>query len=152
MIYMSDDKQKLLLCLNEILSNYFVLYVKFHRYKWFLFGEHAILYESFFERTILAWHERIETIASHILSLDGKPFATMQKYVKKATIIEASADDEEEEVFHQLYTDMTTLCEEIEEKALQLAKNIEDERTIQLLCTLLNDLYRYRWRFTTYDE
>ena|SRR5690625_2412468 len=137
---MSNDEQKLLLCLNEILANYFVLFVKFHRYKWFLRGEHAIMYEPFFERLIPLWHEQIESIARHILSLGGKPFATMQKFVKEATLEEASADDEEAEIFHQLYRDMTTICKKIEETGLQIAKNVHEERTIHLLCTLLNDL------------
>lgn len=149
---MEQAEQKFLLDLNRTLANFFVLYVKLHRYKWFLQGEHALLYERFFERIIPLWHERIEQVAHHILSLGGKPFATMQKYVKSATLNEANADDEEEEIFEQLRIDMENLCEDIEHTLLPLAKKIEDTRSLHLLSALLNDLYHERRRFITYEK
>ena len=144
------EQQRLILFLNQLLSNYFVIYVKLHRYKWFMKGEHVFQFQQLFEDLHTMWKKDIDILADHILAKDGKPFATMIKYVKKATIEEATADDEEEEMIAQLSEDFSKINHEIEEIGFKRAKEVNDALTIQLLLSLQQKLHQYIWRFKAF--
>ncbi len=144
------DRQKLILFLNQLLANYFVIYVKLHRYKWFTKGEHVFQLQPLFQELYITWKDDIDTLAEHILSMDGKPYATMIKYVKEATIEEASADDEEEEMIGQLSQDLSKIYEEIEEIGLPRAKEVNEELTLQFLFTFQQKLNNIIWKCKAY--
>ncbi|MEI3604844.1 ferritin-like domain-containing protein [Pseudogracilibacillus sp. SE30717A] len=144
------DRQKLILFLNQLLANYFVIYVKLHRYQWFSKGEHVFQLQPFFQELHSKWKEDIDLLAEHILTMDGKPYATMIKYVKEATIDEATADDEEEEMILQLSHDLSKLYKEIEEIGLKRAKDINDELTAHLLFSFQQKLSKIIWRCKAY--
>jgi len=146
------DRQYLILFLNQLLANYFVMYVKLHRYKWFLKGEHVFQLQPIFEQLHYTWKQDIDNLVDHILSMDGKSYATMIKYVKEATIDEATADDEEEEMMEQLSDDFTKISEEIKEIGFKRAKEVNDELTLHFLLSLQQNLNKYIWRFKAYDK
>lgn len=143
-------QQRLILFLNQLLANYFVIYVKLHRYKWFMRGEHIFPMQKMCEDLSVIWKEDIDVLVEHILSKDGKPYATMIKYVKEATLEEATADDEEEEMISQLSDDFTKISEEIEEIGFKRAKEVNDELTIQILLSFQQRLNKYIWRFKAF--
>ena len=99
------DNQKLVNFLNQLLSNSFILYVKLHRYHWFVQGRHFFQLHEEFEKMYDTFAVDIDEIAERILMIDGKPLATMIKYVKEATLEEATADDKESEMIEQLRND-----------------------------------------------
>src|SRR5690625_2435390 len=140
------DRQRLILFLNQLLSNYFVVYVKLHRYKWFMKGEHIFQLQHVYEEMYKSLKVEIDVLAEHLLSMDGKPFATMIKFVKEASLEEATADDEEEEMIAQLSDDFVQISEEIEEIGFKRAKKVNDELTIQLLLSFQKNLNKYIWR------
>ncbi len=144
------DRQYLILFLNQLLANYFVIYVKLHRYKWFAKGEHVFQLQPIFEELHGTWKKDIDRLSDHILSMDGKPYATMIKYVKEATIEEATADDEEEEMMEQLSDDFTKITEEIEEIGFKRAKEVNDELTLYFLLSLQQNINQYIWRLKAY--
>jgi len=143
-------QQNLILFLNRLLSNYFVIYVKLHRYKWFAKGEHIFQLQHIFEKLYTVWKEDIDMLADHILAKDGKPFATMIKYVKQASIEEATADDEEEEMIAKLSEDLSKIYQEIEEIGLKRAKEANDELTLQILLSFQQKVSHYIWRFKAF--
>lgn len=136
--------------LNQLLSNYFVIYVKLHRYSWYIKDDHSFLYRKYFKKIYGQFSEDIETIADHILIKGGQPFATMIKYIKETTLTEANADNEVNEITSQLIKDLIQLQEEINHTGIQFAKNIHDHQTLCLLVKLqkklddeLSKLHRY---------
>ncbi len=94
----------------------------------------------------------IDKLAEHILSMDGKPFATMVKFVKEASLEEATADDEEEEMISQLAHDFVQIVEEIDDIGIEQAKKINDHLTMNMLYTIQHTLHQYIWRFKNYDK
>lgn len=64
--------------------------------------------------------QQIDQLVELILILEGRPFATMEKYIKEATIEEASADDETTEMIQQIIADTTEMQKNI-------SKLMEDE-------------------------
>lgn len=144
-------KRELIHYLNQLLSNHFVMYVKLHRYHWYVQGKHFFqLHEKFAEMYSLFGSE-CDAIAERILMIDGKPFATMTKYVKKSTLEEANADDTEEEMISQLLKDYTQLISEIDESGIRYAEEQRDEPTLDLLIRIKGQLEKYVWMLSAYQ-
>lgn len=130
------EKQRVLLFLNRLLANYFVLHTKWYRYQWFAKGPHVITLKQTFSKFQLDWQADLEDIATHILYLNGKPFATMVKFIKEASLEEAEADDLESEMFAQIHQDLRQIIREIDEEGIPLAKKVNDHVTIYFLLQL----------------
>ncbi|WP_188455627.1 Dps family protein [Virgibacillus oceani] len=144
------NNQRLINFLNQLLSNYFVLYVKLHRYHWFVQGRQFFqLHEKFEEMYTMAAAD-LDEIAERILMIDGKPLATMVKYLKEATLTEANADDKEQEMIEQLTKDYKQIIEEIRNDGYALAAEYNDEPTTDLLIAIQRKLEKYVWMLHAY--
>jgi starvation-inducible DNA-binding protein len=144
------ENQPLVNFLNQLLSNQFVMYVKLHRYHWFVQGRHFYQLHSLFEEMYTKFAEDLDTVAERILMIDGKPLATMSKYLKEATLVEASADDKEDEMMDQLHEDYKQLISEIRDVGFKLADEQKDEPTKDLLVTLLGNYEKFVWMLSAY--
>ncbi|GAA0449039.1 MAG: Dps family protein [Bacillota bacterium] len=144
------ENQKLIQFLNQLLSNYFVLYVKLHRYHWFVQGRHFFQLHAQFEEMYEDVAQDLDKIAERILMIEGKPLATMMKYVKEATLEEANADDKENEMMEQLIHDFQQLIAEIRKEGLIEARDHEDAPTEDLLISIQAKLEKYIWMSKAY--
>lgn len=127
------ENQRLINFLNQLLSNYFILYVKLHRYHWYIKGTHFFQLHEHFERLYNETAAELDALAERIMMIGGKPLATMSMYLKQGTLEEANADDTESEIISQLINDFEKVTEEIRELGLPLAFEQEDEPTSDLL-------------------
>ena len=107
------NKEDTILSLNRILSNYFVLFIKLYRYQWYVKGSHAYTLALFLKEMQQELDTEIKKLSGYILSMNGRPYATMIKFLKESTLEEASADDEEEEIIHQLSKDLQIIFKQI---------------------------------------
>lgn len=126
------------------------MYVKLHRYHWFVQGRHFYQLHEVFEEMYTETADDLDTIAERVLMIDGKPLATMSKYLKEATLGEANADDKENELISQLINDFSQLIEEIKEIGLPEASEQKDEPTADLLITLQGKLEKSVWMLRAY--
>lgn len=147
---MSMENQKQINFLNQLLSNQFVMYVKLHRYHWFVQGNHFFKLHELFEEMYLKFASHLDEVAERILMIGGKPLATMAKYLKETSLREANADDKEEEMMDQLVHDYKQLVSEIQEEGLPLATEGKDEPTADLLIRLQGDYEKYIWMLKAY--
>ncbi|MEW9677797.1 Dps family protein [Lentibacillus sp. L22] len=145
------ENQRLVNFLNQLLSNYFLMYVKLHRYHWFVQGRHFFELHRQFEEMYQTVADDLDEIAERILMIEGKPLATMSKYLKETTLAEATADDKENEIMVQLRQDYEQMIHEIKETGLSLAKELKDEPTSDLLIGLQKTLEKYVWMLRAYE-
>lgn len=144
------SEQKLINFLNQELSNFNVMYVKLHRYHWFIQGQHFYGLHALFEDLYNEMAENLDEIAERILAIGGKPLATMTKYLDETTLKEAQADDKEMEVLNQLHEDFGQMIREIKEMGLALAEEAHDEGTIDMLVGYLKKFEKHCWMFRAY--
>lgn len=83
--------------------------------------------------------------------IDGKPIATMSKYLKEATIEEATADDKENEIIGRLLQDLQQLIKEMKEIGMELAEERRDYPTADLLTNLISKLEKYVWMLSSHQ-
>ncbi|MFD1850307.1 DNA starvation/stationary phase protection protein [Oceanobacillus bengalensis] len=147
---MVQDNQRLINFLNQLLSNYFVMYVKLHRYHWFVQGRHFFTLHEKFEEMYDMFASDLDEVAERILAIDGKPLATMVKYLKETTLTEANADDKENEIIEQLVKDFEQIISEIKKDGIPLAEKHNDEPTVDLLVTIQGKLEKHVWMLNSY--
>lgn len=144
------ENQTLVNFLNQLLSNQFVLYVKLHRYHWFIQGKNFFVLHKQFEEMYDQIAQDLDEVAERILMINGKPLATMVKYIKEATLEEASADDEEHEIIQQLVSDLQQMVSEIQDQGLPEASRLHDSPTEDLLIGIQSNLEKYIWMLRAY--
>ncbi|WP_407271499.1 Dps family protein [Radiobacillus sp. PE A8.2] len=144
------ENQKLINFLNQELSNFAVLYIKLHRYHWFVQGRHFFKLHEVFEDLYNEASEDLDEIAERILAIGGKPLATMHKYLKETTLHEAQADDNENEIIKQLCEDYKTVIKEIKETGGSLADEVNDQPTADLLNEIHGRLEKHVWMLQAY--
>jgi starvation-inducible DNA-binding protein len=88
-----------------------------------------------------------DMLAEHILAIGGKPFATMVKFIKEASIEEASADDEEREIVEQLQHDLGVI-----HKAIDAFVKETDDQTTYLLYQLMATIQKYDIQCRAYQR
>lgn len=137
--------ENLIRFLNQLLSNYFVMYVKLHRYHWYIQGNNFYQFQEQFTEMHKMFAHELEILAERILAINGQPLATMVKYVKEATLDEANADNVEDEIMMQLIKDFEQMIAEIHVDGLRYAQEINDESTIDLLITFQKNLEKHLW-------
>lgn len=138
--------------LNELLSNSFVLNVKFHRYHWYIKGRNFFQLHAVFEDLYTYFADTSDALAERILMIEGEPLATMAAYLRESTIEEATADDTEEEIISQIIHDLSTVNTSIVQSGIPLATEAEDEVTLDILTTIQQTMEKYRWMFKAYQQ
>jgi|SRR5699024_3157525 len=146
------ENQKLIRFLNQVLANYFVMYVKLHRYHWYVQGEHFFQLHDEFEEMYQMFAKDLDDLAERILVIHGRPFATMEKFIKETTLTEANADNTVEEMINQLIEDYKQMIYEIDEEGMKQALHVHDEPTIDLLVAFKNRLEKYIWMLNAFLE
>ena len=144
------SEQKLIQFLNRELANFHVMYVKLHRYHWFVQGRHFFTLHKLFETLYNEMAEDIDELAERILAIGGKPLATMQKFLAETTLKEAEADDKETEIMFSLQKDYMQMVKEIKTLGLPLCEEAKDEGTADLLTGLLKRFEKHGWMFNAY--
>ncbi|HLS61341.1 MAG TPA: DNA starvation/stationary phase protection protein [Virgibacillus sp.] len=142
--------QKLVDHLNQLLSNYFVMYVKLHRYHWYIQGRNFFQLHELFEKMYTEFALDYDALAERILMINGKPFATMVKFLKETTLTEANADDTESEIIAQLIKDYEQIIEEISNEGMSYAAELEDEPTMDILTGFQSKLEKHVWMLSAY--
>ncbi|MEK5391309.1 DNA starvation/stationary phase protection protein [Margalitia sp. FSL K6-0131] len=139
------SNQKLINFLNQELSNFNIMYVKLHRYHWFVQGRHFYSLHQLFENLYNEMADDLDEIAERILSIGGKPLATMSKYLEETTLVEATADDKENEMISQLIKDYRQMVDEMKNTGVTLAEEVKDEPTVDLLNELQAKFEKHLW-------
>ncbi|MGV3487498.1 MAG: Dps family protein [Tuberibacillus sp.] len=144
------SEHKLINFLNQELSNFNVMYVKLHRYHWFIQGRHFFTLHAKFEELYNEMAEDLDIVAERVLAIGGKPLATMHKYLDETTLKEAQADDKETEILHRLQEDYEQMIKEMKETGLPLAREAGDDGTEDLLVGLMKKFEKHCWMFAAF--
>lgn len=145
------QNQQLVNFLNQLLSNYFVMYVKLHRYHWYIQGKNFFRLHEKFEEMYDMFNDDLDEIAERILMIGGKPLATMAKYLDETTLTEANADNTEDEMISQLIKDYEQIISEIANEGIKLASEQEDEPTLDMLISFQAKLEKDLWMLNAYQ-
>jgi len=135
--------------LNRQLASWSVMYVKLHNYHWYVNGPQFFTLHAKFQELYEEAALHVDEIAERILALQGRPIATMKEYIDTASITEASGTEKAEQMVEAIANDFTTLIGELK-KAMQIAQELGDETTSDMLLAIHTGLEKHVWMLRSF--
>ncbi|WP_051620915.1 Dps family protein [Paenibacillus sp. UNC451MF] len=137
--------------LNKQVANFGVLYMKIHNYHWYVKGPHFFTLHVKFEELYNEITLHFDAIAERLLTIQGKPVATMQQMLQDASIKEATGKEKAEDMVRQLINDFNTVNKELQE-GMEAAEEAGDESTSDLLLGVQASLEKHVWMLRSFIE
>lgn len=138
------NNEKLQSLLNQQVANLNVLYVKLHNYHWYVKGPLFFSLHEKFEEFYNEITAKMDEVAERLLTIGGRPYATVKQYLEHTTLQEATGNETAEEMVKQLVKDFNQLIAECGE-AQEVAQAAGDEPTNDLFIGIQSDLEKHVW-------
>lgn len=139
---MSQDN--LTQALKIVLADTYALYLKTHNYHWNVQGGKFLGLHNFFEETYTELAEAVDEIAETIRQLGQKAPGSFSAFAKLTTLKDGDENKSAKDMVKELAEDQSAIMASIE-KALSVAKEIDDEATIGVLVDRLTVHRKTKW-------
>jgi len=130
--------------LKVVLADTYALYLKTHNYHWNVQGGKFLGLHNFFEENYTELAGAVDEIAETIRQLGQKAPGSFSAFSKLTTLKDGDENKSAKEMVKELIEDQSAIMTSIE-KALTVAKEIDDEATIGLLVDRLMVHRKTRW-------
>ncbi|NLZ49842.1 MAG: DNA starvation/stationary phase protection protein [Clostridiales bacterium] len=146
----SNNLGKVVEGLNKYLADLNILYVKLHNLHWNVEGSGFFQLHAKFEELYDNINEAFDEVAERILTLGGRPAASVKEYVKLASIEELdskgiSGDDSIEIIRKDFYYML-----EQSRNILALAEEVKDQGTVDLMANFIGNYEKTLWMINAY--
>ncbi|RXJ00017.1 DNA starvation/stationary phase protection protein [Anaerobacillus alkaliphilus] len=141
--------EKLVSSLNSQLANWNVLFTKLHNYHWYVTGPEFFTLHTKFEEYYTEAATYIDSIAERILTIEGKPLATLKEYLAASSIEEATSKEEAKEMVAILAADFEKVIAQSNE-TIALAEEAGDESTADMFIGIKTSLEQHVWMLKAY--
>ncbi len=143
------DKKELTGKLNLLISSYHVHYQKLRNFHWNVEGENFFELHNKFEELYNFSMVNIDDIAERIRIFGDRPMASLQEYLENSKIKEPVGIPDSNEMVISILGDFEVLIKQMVD-ALDLANQIGDVSTIDLLTQTLKQTEKYFWMFRSF--
>ena len=140
---------KLQSLMNVQLANWTLMYTKLHNYHWYVKGPNFFTLHAKFEEFYTETSTYIDDTAERLLTIGGKPVATLKEVLDIATINEATGLESADEMVKAILQDFNTLCQDIIE-IIEAAEDANDEETADLYLGIKATLEKHIWMLQSY--
>lgn len=141
--------EKLIKSLNSQLADWSVLFTKLHNYHWYVKGPEFFTLHVKFEEYYTEAATYIDTIAERILTIEGKPIATLKEFLEVSSIEEASGKEDSKEMVAILAADFGKVIDKSNE-TIELAEAASDESTADMFIGIKTSLEQHVWMLKAY--
>ncbi|MCT2536773.1 DNA starvation/stationary phase protection protein [Aquibacillus koreensis] len=135
--------------LNMQLANWNILYTKLHNYHWYVTGPEFFTLHEKFEELYTEAAGYVDEIAERILTIGGKPLATLKDYLNHASIEEATGSEDPQEMVTSLVNDFDIITGESKD-VIHIAEETNDEVTADMFTGIRVSLEKHVWMFRAY--
>lgn len=130
--------------LNKQIANWNVLYVKLHNYHWYVKGEQFFTLHTKFEEFYNEAAVHIDELAERLLSIGGKPVATLREYLEHASVQDATGEENAEQMVQTIVDDFSVVIEELKQ-GMDKAEEAKDETTGDMFLAIHSSLEKHVW-------
>lgn len=135
--------------LNKQVATWSVMYTKLHNYHWYVKGQafftlHAKFEELYNEATL-----HMDEIAERLLTLGGKPTATLKEHLELSVVKEATGEESTEEMVGTIVKDFDTIMKSLKKGMDEAAKD-EDDMTEDLLNAVYQSIEKHQWMLNAF--
>jgi starvation-inducible DNA-binding protein len=144
-----NSNQELAGKLNELLANYHIYYQNVRGFHWNIKGVNFFQLHAKFEELYTAALTRIDEIAERILTLGYTPLHSFTDYLSASSIKEVKNATSDRETVGTTIQNITLLIQ-LEREILKLAGESNDEGTLGLISTDLNENEKTFWMLNAF--
>ena len=145
----NKDKTQLTKKLNLLIASYHVDYQKLRNFHWNVEGENFFELHGMFEKLYDFSKVNIDDIAERIRVFGERPMASLQEYLEYSKIKEPNGIPDSNEMVISILGDFEVLIKQMVD-TLDLANQIGDVSTIDLLTKILKQTEKYFWMFRSF--
>ncbi|OOO00093.1 MAG: DNA starvation/stationary phase protection protein [Epulopiscium sp. Nele67-Bin004] len=135
--------------LNIQLANWSVLYVKLHKFHWYVQGPEFFTLHTKFEEFYTDATAFTDEIAERILTVGGKPLATMKEYLESSQIKECDNVPDSKEMVKLVVSDYETIIKSSRE-IISTCEADNDDETADLFRGKISELEKTLWMLNAY--
>jgi len=135
--------------MNQQIANWTLLYTKLHNYHWYVKGPNFFTLHTKFEEFYTEASTYIDDTAERLLTIGGKPVATLKEVLHLATITEADGSEKADKMVQVILDDFSTICKDID-AILVAAEEAKDEETADLYLGIKAALEKHIWMLQSY--
>ena len=135
--------------LNDLLSNYTVLYQNVRGYHWNVQGDKFFELHLKFEELYNDLFVKIDEIAERILTLGYKPNHKFSFYLQKTAIVETNEVNDGPKSLQETLSAFAILLSK-QRQILDLSGEIEDEGTNALMSDYIREQEKLVWMYSAY--
>ncbi|WP_438445693.1 Dps family protein [Gorillibacterium sp. sgz5001074] len=136
--------------LNRQLANWSVLFVKLHHYHWYVKGSQFFTLHAKFEELYNEAALHIDELAERVLTIKGKPLASMKEYLTESSIKEAQGGEDANAMVAAVISDFETVIEELK-TGMKAAEDAGDETTGDMLLAISTGLEKHVWMLRSFQ-
>lgn len=145
----NEKCEKLAFSLNELLSNYSILYQNTRGYHWNIQGEKFFELHLKFEELYNDLFVKIDDIAERILTLGHKPQHQFSRYIQETSITESYDVSDGQKSVKEILNAFTILLNK-QREILNLSDEIGDEGTNALMSDYIREQEKLVWMYSAY--
>lgn len=135
--------------LNKQVANWGVLFIKLHNYHWYVKGTQFFTLHTKFEELYNEAAAHLDDLAERLLTIGGKPVATMNDFLKVASVRDAAGNETAEQMVQDIARDFTQMIGELKQ-GMELAEAANDEATGDLLLAIHSSLEKRVWMLNSF--
>ncbi len=130
--------------LNNLLADASVLYQKLRAMHWLVTGREFFVLHARFEGLYNAWAEHVDDIAERVLTIGGKPLATLAEILEHARIKEFAGTTTPKDMVKTLVGDLEHILAGATE-TIAAAERVGDRGTANLLDGIRDEQEKTLW-------
>jgi starvation-inducible DNA-binding protein len=142
----TDARMKLL---NRQVANCMVLFMKLHRYHWYVTGPQFFTLHAKFEELYDEVKGHLDDLAERLLTIGGQPVGDLKGCLETASVREATGSESPEEMVSAIIGDFQTMIAELGQ-GMEAAEKQGDEATSDLLLGIKSSLEKHIWMLKSF--
>lgn len=135
--------------LNKQVANWSVMYTKLHNFHWYVKGNQFFTLHAKFEELYNEATLHMDEIAERLLTLGGKPVATLKEHLELSDVKEAMGNESTEEMVDAVAKDFATIMKSLKKGMDEAAKD-GDDMTEDVLNAVYQSIEKHQWMLNAF--
>ncbi|QBP40592.1 Dps family protein [Paenisporosarcina antarctica] len=130
--------------LNKQVATWSVVYTKLHNFHWYVKGPQFFTLHAKFEELYNEATLHMDEIAERLLTLGGKPVATLKEHLELSDVAEATGEESTDQMVETVVQDFDKIMQSLKKGMGEAAKD-EDDMTEDLLNAVYQSIEKHQW-------
>ena len=135
--------------LNKQVATWSVMYTKLHNFHWYVKGPQFFTLHAKFEELYNEATLHMDEIAERLLTLGGKPVATLKEHLEQSDITEATGKESTDQMVETVVKDFDKIMKSLKKGMDEAAKD-EDDMTEDLVNAVYQSIEKHQWMLNAY--